>query len=115
MADSAIWQLSVSLPTDFPPLPILMNQSERNLVLDIQDEVRKRMADQASGHAAAGHGFDHLERVLMSARTINAEVGADALIIELAVLLHDLGIQIHRRLKIRSVTFTAQKLMLQNR
>lgn len=91
MADSAIWQLSVSLPTDFPPLPILMNQSERNLVLVIQDEVRKRMADQASGHAAAGHGFDHLERVLMSARTINAEVGADALIIELAVLLHDLG------------------------
>jgi uncharacterized protein len=48
--------------------------------------VQQRLADQG-----AGHGFDHVLRVLMSARQINAEVGGDAFVIELAVLLHDVG------------------------
>lgn len=52
----------------------------------VTNEVQQRLAGQG-----AGHGFDHIERVLFSARTINAEVGADPLVVELAVLLHDVG------------------------
>ncbi|QDV40794.1 putative hydrolase [Stieleria neptunia] len=39
----------------------------------------------------AGHGFDHVGRVLRSARKIQAEVGGDRTIVELAALLHDVG------------------------
>lgn len=49
-------------------------------------EVQHRLADQG-----AGHGFDHVQRVLVSARQINEEVGGDSFVIELAVLLHDVG------------------------
>lgn len=48
--------------------------------------VRHRMSGQQ-----AGHGVDHVLRVLQSARVIRAEVGGNALVIDLAVLLHDLG------------------------
>jgi len=48
--------------------------------------VRTRMAGQA-----AGHGMDHVLRVLASARTIQADTGGDLCVIELAALLHDVG------------------------
>lgn len=48
--------------------------------------VHKRMAGQA-----AGHGMDHVLRVLASARTIQADAGGDLCVIELAALLHDVG------------------------
>lgn len=56
------------------------------IVEQTRAEVRRRLAGQG-----AGHGFDHVERVLRSARQINRHVGADPTIIELAVLLHDVG------------------------
>jgi uncharacterized protein len=48
--------------------------------------VKERLEGQA-----AGHGFDHVLRVLASARAIQAEAGGDLRIIELAALLHDVG------------------------
>jgi uncharacterized protein len=48
--------------------------------------VRERLAGQA-----AGHGMDHVVRVLDSARSIQAEAGGDLVIVELAALLHDVG------------------------
>jgi len=48
--------------------------------------VRQRLAGQG-----AGHGFDHVERVLRLARAIQAQTGGERLIVELAALLHDLG------------------------
>ncbi|MBB3205757.1 uncharacterized protein FHS27_001561 [Rhodopirellula rubra] len=48
--------------------------------------VRQRMSGQA-----AGHGMDHVLRVLKSARAIQAEAGGDLKIVELAALLHDVG------------------------
>ncbi len=39
----------------------------------------------------AGHGFDHIQRVLALARRIRAVVGGDLTVIELAALLHDVG------------------------
>lgn len=48
--------------------------------------VRERMSRQA-----AGHGIDHVLRVLKLARRIQAAAGGDLLTIELAALLHDLG------------------------
>ncbi|WP_425289851.1 HD domain-containing protein [Stieleria varia] len=40
---------------------------------------------------AAGHGMDHVLRVLRSARLIQAQAGGDLEVIELAALLHDVG------------------------
>lgn len=48
--------------------------------------VRERMAGQA-----AGHGMDHVLRVLGSARKIQAEAGGELQVVELAALLHDVG------------------------
>src|SRR5690606_26168280 len=48
--------------------------------------VRQRMAGQG-----AGHGFDHVERVLRLARAIQSQTGGERVIVELAALLHDLG------------------------
>ncbi len=39
----------------------------------------------------AGHGFDHVARVLAHARNIQRECGGDLQTIELAALLHDIG------------------------
>ncbi len=39
----------------------------------------------------AGHDFDHVQRVLKMARTIQREIGGDLETIELAALLHDIG------------------------
>jgi len=48
--------------------------------------VRERMAGQA-----AGHGMDHVLRVLESTRAIQSEAGGDLETVELAALLHDVG------------------------
>jgi uncharacterized protein len=56
------------------------------LVEKVEEIVRERMVGQA-----AGHGMDHVLRVLASARKIQAVTGGDAEVIELAVLLHDVG------------------------
>lgn len=56
------------------------------LCASVQRDVQRRFSDQA-----AGHGFDHVLRVLATARTLAAESGGDLLIIELAALLHDVG------------------------
>ncbi|MEM9644283.1 MAG: HD domain-containing protein [Planctomycetota bacterium] len=55
-------------------------------VLNVEREVRQRMDG-----LQAGHGMDHVLRVLSTARRIQAEVGGDKQIIELASLLHDVG------------------------
>ncbi len=59
---------------------------EDNLVERVAAIVRERMSGQA-----AGHGMDHVLRVLVSARTIQADAGSDLGIVELAALLHDVG------------------------
>ncbi|QEG41131.1 HD domain-containing protein [Roseimaritima ulvae] len=56
------------------------------LVEQTEAIVRQRMAGQQ-----AGHGIDHVLRVLQSAREIQRHVGGDPLTIDLAVLLHDVG------------------------
>ncbi len=58
----------------------------RQLVDKVETIVRERMDGQA-----AGHGMDHVLRVLASARTIQAEAGGDSTVVELAALLHDVG------------------------
>ena len=58
----------------------------RELVQKTELCVRDCMSEQA-----AGHGIDHVLRVLASARLIQAENGGDLLTIELAALLHDVG------------------------
>jgi uncharacterized protein len=59
---------------------------ENEIVARVERIVRRRMADQQ-----AGHGVDHVMRVLKTARQIQSEVGGERLVIELAALLHDLG------------------------
>ena len=43
------------------------------------------------GEMQAGHGLDHVQRVLGLARKIQDEVGGNRLVIELAAVLHDVG------------------------
>ena len=59
---------------------------DSGLIETVKDIVGQRMAGQG-----AGHGMDHVMRVLVSARTIQAEAGGDLLVVELATLLHDVG------------------------
>jgi len=56
------------------------------MIDQVETIVRERMDGQA-----AGHGMDHVLRVLVSARAIQSEVGGDLNIVELAALLHDVG------------------------
>ena len=60
--------------------------NDRNLVVRTEQIVRDRLRGQK-----AGHGMDHVLRVLRSAREIQSEVGGCRLIVELAALLHDVG------------------------
>lgn len=48
--------------------------------------VAQRMQSQQ-----AGHGLDHVQRVVLAARAIQSEVGGCAFIVELAAWLHDVG------------------------
>lgn len=79
-----------------------MSESNRRLSAEVQSDaaelqsgelvrqtksiVLNRMADQQ-----AGHGGDHIIRVLANARQIQSQTGGDLVIVELAALLHDLG------------------------
>lgn len=63
-----------------------MNESQNQIVESVAREVRRRMAGQQ-----AGHGVDHVLRVLKTAGEIHCEVGGDAFIITLAAWLHDVG------------------------
>ena len=56
------------------------------LVEKVEAIVRERIDGQA-----AGHGMDHVLRVLASARAIQSEAGGDLPVVELAALLHDVG------------------------
>ena len=46
--------------------------------------------DRLAGQGA-GHGMEHVLRVLHSARAIRAEVGGDRMVVDLAAILHDVG------------------------
>lgn len=63
-----------------------MLTKENTLIEHVAAIVRERMEGQA-----AGHGMDHVLRVLASARKIQASAGGDLQIIELAALPHDVG------------------------
>lgn len=63
-----------------------MNESQNQIVQSVELEVRRRMAGQQ-----AGHGVDHVLRVLKTAGEIQCEVGGDALVVTLAAWLHDVG------------------------
>lgn len=58
----------------------------RQVVEKVEAIVHQRMHGQA-----AGHGMDHVLRVLTSARAIQTEAGGDLQVVELAALLHDVG------------------------
>lgn len=63
-----------------------LDSNSQHLIAQTQRIVASRMAGQQ-----AGHGMDHVLRVLKSARAIQSEIGGDALVIDLAALLHDIG------------------------
>ena len=60
--------------------------TNQNVIDEVAVIVRDRLANQG-----AGHGFDHISRVWKTACTLQASVGGDRFVIELAALLHDLG------------------------
>ncbi len=64
-----------------------MNQSEIDeIVTGVERTVRERMAGQQ-----AGHGVDHVLRVLKTSLEIQKEVGGDVFVVQLAAWLHDVG------------------------
>lgn len=82
-----------------------MNESQIRIVSSVQREVRQRMAGQQ-----AGHGVDHVLRVLKSANEIQSEVGGDAFVVALAAWLHDVGdAKFHHGIE-RSAQFTQEIL-----
>lgn len=61
--------------------------AQQRTVLDaVVPHVTQRMQGQQ-----AGHGLDHVQRVVRTARAIQAEVGGCPMIVELAAWLHDIG------------------------
>lgn len=78
---------------------------DSQLVCRTEAAVRSRLAGQA-----AGHGMDHVMRVLRNARMIQAESGGSLEVIELAALLHDVGdAKFHQGVE-RSAEFAVQIL-----
>ena len=78
---------------------------QEDLVNRVATIVRQRMAGQQ-----AGHGVDHVLRVLKTAREIQQEVGGDATIVDLAAWLHDVGdAKFHEGVE-RSAEFTREIL-----
>ncbi len=53
-------------------------------------QVQRVVTDRMQGQGA-GHGMDHVLRVLHNARQLQSAAGGDRLTIELAALLHDVG------------------------
>ena len=82
-----------------------MNESQIQVVASVEREVRHRMAGQQ-----AGHGVDHVMRVLKTAREIQTQVGGDAFVVALAAWLHDVGdAKFHQGIE-RSAQFTREIL-----
>jgi uncharacterized protein len=82
-----------------------MNDLQQQLVAQTADVVQQRMAGQQ-----AGHGIDHVVRVVRLAQQIHSEAGGDPLIIELAAWLHDVGdAKFHQGVE-RSAEFACQIL-----
>ncbi len=63
-----------------------LDENDRNLIARTQQIVTDRLRGQQ-----AGHGIDHVLRVLRSSRKIQDEIGGCRLVVELAALLHDVG------------------------
>lgn len=59
---------------------------EYRIIASVEQFVREQLAGQQ-----AGHGVDHVLRVLKTAQQIQAEVGGDVLVVQLAAWLHDVG------------------------
>ncbi|MFG0287774.1 MAG: HD domain-containing protein [Rhodopirellula sp. JB044] len=60
--------------------------SNERLLVQTENAVRDRMSEQA-----AGHGIDHVMRVLKNAKMIHEHTGGERIVIELAAVLHDVG------------------------
>lgn len=84
-----------------------MNSHQSNVISQVRGIVQQRLRNQG-----AGHGFDHVQRVVKSARIIHASVGGDLFVIELAALLHDIGDAKFHDGQERSAEFTIE--ILQN-
>ena len=65
---------------------MMMTPEQTQIIIKVESIVQARLE-----HQGAGHGFDHVQRVLKSARLIQSSVGGDLFVIELASLLHDVG------------------------
>jgi uncharacterized protein len=63
-----------------------MTELEQQVVDSVERTVRARMSGQQ-----AGHGVDHVLRVLKTASAIQAELGGDRFVVQLAAWLHDIG------------------------
>lgn len=82
-----------------------MKESQNQIINSVEREVRHRMMGQQ-----AGHGVDHVLRVLKTAEKIQAEVGGDAFVVALAAWLHDVGdAKFHQGIE-RSAQFTQEIL-----
>jgi len=75
------------------------------LVVKTESIVRGRLAGQV-----AGHGMDHVLRVLRTSREIHAEVGGELVVVELAAILHDVGDAKFHDGKERSAEFSREIL-----
>ena len=64
----------------------VMGSNRSELIEQVTSIVRSRLADQG-----AGHGFDHIQRVWLTARKLRSICGGNLLVVELAALLHDIG------------------------
>ncbi len=63
-----------------------MTPAQQALVARVKLVVIEKMGQQQ-----AGHGVDHIERVVRAAQEIQSEVGGNRFIVELAAWLHDIG------------------------
>lgn len=54
------------------------------------EDVRGYVHITMNGYGA-GHGLDHIERVVRNAKLINEEVKANQIVVEISALLHDIG------------------------
>jgi len=60
--------------------------NSNNVIAQVEAFVKERLANDSSGH-----DWWHVERIRNTARTIHASEGGDWFVIELAILLHDVG------------------------
>lgn len=67
-----------------------MSQAAENGDSELVSQVNCIVADRLKSQQA-GHGMDHVRRVLRIARELQSEVGGNRTIVELAALLHDVG------------------------